>query len=235
MDDRMKESISALLDNEADELELRRVLNHSDDAGMKAVWSRYSKVSDLMSSGESAYSSEGEDSPLHSHNGFLDIDISAQVSRSIDQIEGREEDAVEVEETIVASPPLIKKNRFGLVSTVAVAATIIMAVSLVFKPFDDVDVSNNEVLVAYNDAVNVSQVMTDSDIGGISSEGQHLNGYVANVSSGGNVPMVKKPFSPEHASKLNQYLLRHAENSVAGGRSGLMPLARVASFTIAQN
>lgn len=246
MDDRMKESISALLDNEADELELRRVLNHPDDSGMRAVWSRYSMVSDLMSPGQNAYlgqrsyqspnpdSGEDEDLPLHSPKGFLDIDISSQVSCLIDQIEGRDKVEKEVEQAIFAPPLGNNKNRFGLISTAAVAATIIMAVSLVFKPPGDVDVSN-EVLVAYNDTVDVKQVMADSDIEIISSDRQRLNGSVANASGIDSVPMVKRPFSPEHVSKLNQYLLRHAENSVTGGRSGLMPLARVASFTIAKN
>ncbi len=245
MDDRMKESISALLDNEADELELRRVLNHSDNAEMKAVWARYSKVSDLMSSRQGSYSRQGsdqrclyerdsEDSLASSHNGFLDIDISIQVSRSVDQIEGREVDlGQEGVGTTIVSPLEGNKKRFRVTSMVAVAATIMMAISLVFKPLDNVDVST-EVLVAYNDMDNVSHAMVDGAEGAL-SERQSMAGYVANVSSADSIPMVKKPFSPEHASKLNQYLLRHAENSVAGGRSGLMPLARVVSFTIAKN
>ncbi|KEZ71739.1 RNA polymerase sigma-H factor AlgU, partial [Pseudomonas syringae pv. syringae FF5] len=37
----LQESLSAVLDNEADELELRRVLNAIDDADTRATWSRY--------------------------------------------------------------------------------------------------------------------------------------------------------------------------------------------------
>ena len=37
----LKESLSAVMDNEADELELRRVLGASDDAELRASWSRY--------------------------------------------------------------------------------------------------------------------------------------------------------------------------------------------------
>lgn len=236
MDDRIKESVSALLDNEADELELRRVLNHSDDRDMRAVWSRYSKVSNILSSGQHSCSSQDsyEGSQECSSNGFLDIDISSQVSRSIDQIDEIDVATIDSDAATVASPETINKNRFGLISTVAVAATIIIAVSLLFKPFNEAEV-RNEVLVAYNDRVDVSQTAADDGISGISSEYQHLSGYVANVSNVDTVPMAIKPFSPEHARMLNQYLLRHAENSVAGGRSGLMPLARVASFTIAKN
>ncbi|SEI12404.1 RseA family anti-sigma factor [Pseudomonas fuscovaginae UPB0736] len=37
----LQESLSAVMDNEADELELRRVLNALDDADTRATWSRY--------------------------------------------------------------------------------------------------------------------------------------------------------------------------------------------------
>jgi len=37
----LQESLSAVMDNEADELELRRVLNALDDAETRATWSRY--------------------------------------------------------------------------------------------------------------------------------------------------------------------------------------------------
>ncbi|QXH47994.1 anti-sigma factor [Pseudomonas xanthosomatis] len=37
----LQESLSAVMDNEADELELRRVLNAVDDAETRATWSRY--------------------------------------------------------------------------------------------------------------------------------------------------------------------------------------------------
>jgi len=37
----LQESLSAVMDNEADELELRRVLNAFDDADTRATWSRY--------------------------------------------------------------------------------------------------------------------------------------------------------------------------------------------------
>ncbi|WP_028633681.1 sigma-E factor negative regulatory protein [Pseudomonas parafulva] len=37
----LQESLSAVMDNEADELELRRVLNAADEAETRATWSRY--------------------------------------------------------------------------------------------------------------------------------------------------------------------------------------------------
>jgi sigma-E factor negative regulatory protein RseA len=37
----LRESLSAVMDNEADELELRRILSGSDDGEMRGTWSRY--------------------------------------------------------------------------------------------------------------------------------------------------------------------------------------------------
>ncbi|WP_423790370.1 RseA family anti-sigma factor, partial [Listeria monocytogenes] len=44
----LQESLSAVMDNEADELELRRVLGASNDAEMRATWSRYQVARAVM-------------------------------------------------------------------------------------------------------------------------------------------------------------------------------------------
>lgn len=44
----LQESLSAVMDNEADELELRRVLGASDDAELRATWSRYQVARAVM-------------------------------------------------------------------------------------------------------------------------------------------------------------------------------------------
>ena len=44
----LQESLSAVMDNEADELELRRVLNAFDDAETRDTWSRYQVARAVM-------------------------------------------------------------------------------------------------------------------------------------------------------------------------------------------
>ena len=44
----LQESLSAVMDNEADELELRRVLAASDDAELRGTWSRYQLARAVM-------------------------------------------------------------------------------------------------------------------------------------------------------------------------------------------
>ena len=46
--DALQESLSAVMDNEADELELRRVLNAFDDAETRDTWSRYQVARAVM-------------------------------------------------------------------------------------------------------------------------------------------------------------------------------------------
>ncbi|WP_287028537.1 sigma-E factor negative regulatory protein [Pseudomonas sp. UBA6310] len=44
----LQESLSAVMDNEADQLELRRVIAASDDADVRATWSRYQVARAVM-------------------------------------------------------------------------------------------------------------------------------------------------------------------------------------------
>lgn len=69
MDDRLKESISALLDDEADELELRRVLAHGRDDEVNEQWRRYQQIHQMMDGKE--------------ENAFQGVDVSASVMAAI--------------------------------------------------------------------------------------------------------------------------------------------------------
>ena len=177
MDDRLKESISALLDNEADELEIRRILNKSGDDELRALWGRYNKVSDVLSSGR------------HAHDQFspMDIDISSRISQAID-------DESDLELSDFDSPVEPKVPQKNFIRWAGVAAVLVLTASLAFNPFSH-----------------------DADI-----EGEQL---IASV-------LDEQTLAPEHAQKLNEYMLRHAGNSVTGGRSGMMPLVRVASLSM---
>ncbi len=213
MDDRLKESISALLDDEGDELALRRVVNQSDHSEVKALWGRYHKVSDMLSTGrhlQGVLSSPRDEVA----NGLINIDISGQVSEAIE----REQMAEPKAESMVSKsadepfPVNAAKSTNGLFFyRAAIAAMVVLSVLLVFEPFGHDVQSEQESLVALN-----------------SSPVESLSGSDLRQ-------VAEKPFTPEHARRLNEYLLRHAENSVSGGRSGVMPLARVASFTITEN
>ncbi len=48
MNDRLKETLSAMMDDQADELSVRRVLAHSDQAEVRDQWQRWQQIRGLM-------------------------------------------------------------------------------------------------------------------------------------------------------------------------------------------
>jgi len=70
MSDKQAESLSALMDNEAHELELHRLLNQGQDPELRARWSRYHMARSAMRNDVSS---------------FTHLDISSAVSEAIDK------------------------------------------------------------------------------------------------------------------------------------------------------
>lgn len=53
MDERLRETLSAMMDDEADELSVRRLLSHERQDEVRAQWQRWQDVRDLMHDGHS--------------------------------------------------------------------------------------------------------------------------------------------------------------------------------------
>ncbi|MGO1748858.1 MAG: sigma-E factor negative regulatory protein [Marinobacter sp.] len=53
MDDRLRETLSAMMDDEADELSVRRLLSHEDQGHVRDQWQRWQGIHDLMHGGHS--------------------------------------------------------------------------------------------------------------------------------------------------------------------------------------
>lgn len=54
MDDRLRETLSAMMDDEADELSVRRLLSHPEQDEFRNQWQRWQQVRDLMHEGHVA-------------------------------------------------------------------------------------------------------------------------------------------------------------------------------------
>ncbi|WP_297795947.1 sigma-E factor negative regulatory protein [uncultured Marinobacter sp.] len=48
MDDRLRETLSAMMDDEADELSVRRLLSHGEQSDVRSQWQRWQQVRDVM-------------------------------------------------------------------------------------------------------------------------------------------------------------------------------------------
>ncbi|MDX1754473.1 MAG: sigma-E factor negative regulatory protein [Marinobacter sp.] len=52
MDDRLKETLSAMLDDQADELSVRRVLSHTEQQQVRSQWQRWHQLRELLHEGQ---------------------------------------------------------------------------------------------------------------------------------------------------------------------------------------
>jgi len=235
VDNRLKESISALMDDEANELELQRVLSHAEKNELLDTWKTYHSVKSILQ---------------HEQEDFFAIDISQSVSQAIAQetpLELNDDLSKTLEATSVqmneASSPLSNsalktssvdtssdynvhtdsarsKLMTKISSGFAIAASVFVA--LVFVLQNGIDgrsgLNNNQlasvpVSVSNSGFQNVSTLTTSSN----------------RLNDANKQPKIIVEFTEEHARRFNEYLLRHAEHSVASSHAGMIPLARVAS------
>ena len=98
MTERMRESLSALLDDEANELELERILSRvADDEDMRQTWVRYNAVRTTLSGHQLAH---------------MRLDISSQVQQAIGRQRGP------------SSAATLKQRFLRPVASLAVAASV---------------------------------------------------------------------------------------------------------------
>jgi len=116
MNDRNKESLSALMDGEADELEIRRVLNQLDkDDVLREQWKTYHLMGSLMRDEK-----------------FDSLDLTKGINLALDgeTAEGRDDDSQlsnPFEETVAHKP---RRAWYKPLTSVAVAASVTLAVLL---------------------------------------------------------------------------------------------------------
>lgn len=72
MDDRLRETLSAMMDDQADELAVRRVLSHHDQQAVRDQWQRWQRIRDVI-----------HEAP----HGDTVIDVRAAVRNSLEQTE----------------------------------------------------------------------------------------------------------------------------------------------------
>ena len=102
MSKQWQESLSALVDDEADDLELRRILSQQSPEQVNDLWSRYHRVKSLMND--------------EAETKFTQLDISSQVS------------ALVVDEPAHRSAQSSNANWWRPVASFAVAASVAVAV-----------------------------------------------------------------------------------------------------------
>ena len=222
----LAESISALVDNQASELELQRVLKASEtDPEVKATWSRYQIASAAMR----------RDLPA------LELtDFSARLSAALDQEEAHS----------VAAPATQKKasSLWQNISRFAVAASVAGGVVMFAQTYTGGTQSTNVVASAAPAAVETAQPTAASAGAAVSlPAGYHAqpltartvglqSGYESRQQDNRQVIFVPRQSTTQMASKvsneevrdyLNQLIEDHADNAALNSGQGMLPFARV--------
>ncbi len=201
----IRESLSALLDDEAGELDLQRTLNSLDgDEATLATWQRYNLVSASM---------------RRELDQFAAVDLSGRIRDSLD---GHLQAPVAVQRDYKAW-----LRPFASVAVAASVTAVILTSTQLFNAVSNPSEgpSTPEALVVSG---NVSPVVT-----GAQSVGFGGNPSLAQVRPQGVMPagaaIAGRSAADELAQQRLQYYLRnHAENAALNTSSGMLPLARTA-------
>ncbi|MDZ4334566.1 MAG: anti sigma-E factor RseA C-terminal domain-containing protein [Pseudomonas sp.] len=137
----LQESLSAVMDNQADELELRRVLAASDDPELRATWSRYQIARAVM------------------HKELLEprLDIAAAVSAAL---------ADDV--APIAQP--VQRGPWRTIGRLAVAASVTVAVLAGVRMYNQDDITGVQLAQQSNQPVlNIPQVSGPAMLAGFNT------------------------------------------------------------------
>lgn len=149
MNDRIKESLSALVDGETDELEVRRILNEMEKTPeLKNAWQRYQMIGSLMRE-ESVSRAQLEG-----------VDLSKGIMQAID---GEPMDEVPARQDEVENNNVVASRRFNWLASGAVAASVTLAVLLGVRLNNDIQ-QQELVAEAQTPVTDVQQVAANADM-----------------------------------------------------------------------
>jgi len=204
MTERLHESLSALMDNEADELEIRRILADTNCEEIDAVWSRY----------HLAQSSHQIDEPV------LHLDISKRVSDAI------AEESIQQSLQSATSSSRNSVNWLKPISGFAIAASVAAAVVVGVRGYENAspgllpqDIAQTQ-QIASSRAYPVGAGSFTASTGAKQPQGQF-----------GILPSPSQTLLKQQSDqRMEKYLLRHTQQLSASQTQGVIPFARVASF-----
>lgn len=197
----LQQSLSALMDNEADELELHRVLKASDEPEVRAVWTRYNVARAAM----------------HNEAAFASVDLSAQIMAAIDA----EPALVAPISAAVETVKTHKTRSMPWLGRVAVAASVTLAV-LGGVRFYNQDAVQQDTLVVQNEQRLPAASAVHSSV--------VLASYNAQGQSATPVAEPRVDQESWYERRLPSYLLQHAQQSSVNKTEVGLPYARAASL-----
>lgn len=205
--DKRAEELSALMDGEVSELELRRVLKNLDqDEELGQKWTRYQLASAVLQQQTHGKASQ-----------WANIDLSTRVSAAL---ESESQHAVSTKST---RSPFLKPF-----ANVAVAASVSAAVILGWQNFGQAPTVAPGSVATTAPAVTALPSVAESNSpfmavsqGGLGNQGRYSNHEVIRYSSSND-------------ARLNSYLISHSSNAAMSTAAGVAPYARAVTITPSQ-
>lgn len=209
----LDESISALVDGENSELDLRRVLkNSSDDAHVRETWKRYHLAGAVI---------RGEKT-------LPDIDLSASVMAALE-----DEPAHTVASSSRVKTWLEGASKAGIAAAVAVGVLVGVQQLPSEGPEQELIVENESVPAAVNASVPdwfQSQPLSARTVSGAGEARTATASYAGFPTADLPSPNITRLSSdPELEAYLNRMLEKHAQKAAAENGLKMVPLARASS------
>lgn len=216
----LAESISALMDNQASELELQRILKATEqDAEVKAIWSRYQIASSAL---------RGDKTPVFTSS--VMSDFSARLSAAID-----------AEETFSAQPAAVEKSKaqqgwFYQLGRVALVASVAGGMVLGVNQFNSGNPDSSQ--IASNIAAEPAPVESTVSLpSGINSPLINTRNVAVQTGYETRPETRRVMFQPRQATTVvsdeevsryvNQMIKAHSDNAAMNSGQGVLPYARV--------
>ena len=238
----IEESLSSLVDGEASDLEIRRILKTCDkNPSLRRRWARYQLVSQLLKNSQ----------PIEANAFAVDIDLSERIRSSI-----AEENAINMRssqiKTRAASTPnqqaaesdsvasKLKRNvksmlpdigRFAVAASVATVVILGAQYSATDDPSSTVTVVASESpaplseQVVYEGLVSKNMVQTASYSTNVGKAAIQASKQPMTISSGGLEQSSHD--MQDLQQQLNRLMLEHVENVSQNNYQGILPYARV--------
>jgi sigma-E factor negative regulatory protein RseA len=223
MIERVRESVSALFDGEADELELRRLLTNESSELVHGAWRDYQLQRDAL---------QGLDMR------FANLDISARVQAAL---------ADEAAPAVAAAGSARWWRPLASMAVAASVATVVVIGARSFNPVDGFNSEHASGLVAQSSA-NLGRVyppQINSSLGNVAANVQPFGPLAAGNGLPGTVfprnEVVGKRFPAVQTvafdadqlaqQRLQQYLLRHAERASFNNGQGVISFAKVSELS----
>lgn len=205
MDDRLKEVLSAMLDDEADEFSIQRVMRQAKSGSVQGQWHRWQQMRALMHDDERA---------------FAQMDVSASIRERLDGQAGN------------TKPPRLRRTVSSIRrnSPWAAAAMILLAMGVGFGAGFQWHGNSGQ----GSADMRPFTAPADAGSSAMIYRGSRFVPTAAEQRESAVPSIVLSKLDQAQRNQLSSYLLRHAQhNSVGSGRSAV-GFARVASISFGE-